>query len=447
MPMRRNELLYNIFKYQDMHLQHYGTPGQKWGVRHWQNQDGTFNAEGKLRYFGTPKKKNPKGTVFISGSSKTQFDDSPYYKRELPKPIQNKINQYMKQGKTILVGDAPGIDRQVQDYLNDHDYKDVEVYSPGTEVRYNANPEWKTNTVNVPNAEMNSGEWLAGKDKAMSERADEGLAIVLDNGSKATRNNIERLEDQNKNCDVYQLNEDGSENWSKLGPFDAETLKSIKKQGYDLYSYENDGDEADYLNNVSNYMSEDFDYDNSDHKLQTSSDTFKKKSGNCHDQTLFEKELFEQMGLQPKAVFLMEVDPETGQGGTTHSFVYFQNPNGKNVVKFENAWRDEAGTESFSSVDRMKDYIEWKHKTKNNFGNSEVYPEIVWGEFKGEPGDDLQDIVTKSLSNEKIGADSFIKDVGLTKRILQSFKSTTTKAKKELKEIHKKYGKKKFLSK
>jgi hypothetical protein len=197
-------------------LRHYGIKGQKHGVRRWQNFDGTFNEEGKIRYFGKKSEKNPNGTVFISGSSKTQFDDSPYYRKELPTPIQDQIQKYMKQGKTILVGDAPGIDRQVQDYLNQNGYNNVEIYSPGKEVRYNANSKWKTNLVDVPDAEEGSGEWLAGKDKAMTERADEGLAIVLDNGSQATRNNVSRLEEQGKNCDVFQLNEDGNDEWSKL---------------------------------------------------------------------------------------------------------------------------------------------------------------------------------------------------------------------------------------
>ena len=65
MPMRNNEMLYNVFSYHKNHIQHYGTLGQKWGVRHWQNSDGTFNAAGKLRYFGEPKRKNPKHNLLI----------------------------------------------------------------------------------------------------------------------------------------------------------------------------------------------------------------------------------------------------------------------------------------------------------------------------------------------------------------------------------------------
>lgn len=33
-------------------LAHYGIKGMKWGVRRWQNNDGSFNSAGKQRYFG-----------------------------------------------------------------------------------------------------------------------------------------------------------------------------------------------------------------------------------------------------------------------------------------------------------------------------------------------------------------------------------------------------------
>lgn len=40
-------------------LAHYGTKGQKWGQRRYQNEDGTYTEEGKLRYrkngFGKPE--------------------------------------------------------------------------------------------------------------------------------------------------------------------------------------------------------------------------------------------------------------------------------------------------------------------------------------------------------------------------------------------------------
>ena len=211
--MTRYEFYSNLQEYQKNSLKHYGTKGQKWGVRHWQNADGTFNEQGKIRYFGPKKNKN--GTVFISGSSKTQFSDNDFYRPNLPTPIQDQINRYMKEKKTILVGDAPGIDRQVQDYLRDNSYDDVEIYSPGKETRYSANPNWKVNHVDVPDAEEGSPEWLKAKDEAMTERATEGLAITIENGAQATRNNIDRLKSQGKGVDIFELKKDGNDDWDE----------------------------------------------------------------------------------------------------------------------------------------------------------------------------------------------------------------------------------------
>lgn len=230
--MNRYEFYSNVEKFKNNQssdeLSHYGIIGQKWGTRRWQNADGTFNDEGKIRYFGKKTEKNPNGTVFISGSSKTQFDDNEFYRKELPKPIQDKIKDYMKSGKTILVGDAPGIDRQVQDFLKANNYKDVEVYSPGKKTRYSANPEWKVNHVDVPDAEEGSGEWLKGKDEAMTNRATEGLAITIEDGAIATRNNIDRLKSQDKGVDVFELKKNGSDDWTEQNDDFNENKKYVE---------------------------------------------------------------------------------------------------------------------------------------------------------------------------------------------------------------------------
>lgn len=169
-------------------LYHHGVKGMKWGVRKDRNK-----------------------TVFISGSSKTQSKDSEYYRRELPKSIKSEIENHIKKGNKIIVGDAPGIDRQVQNYLKKRKYSNVEVYGPGQQVRYVANKKWKTNPIDAPEFETGSKEWLAKKDIAMTNAADLGLAIVLDEGAKATRKNIERLISQNKNVKVYELNKGGKQ--------------------------------------------------------------------------------------------------------------------------------------------------------------------------------------------------------------------------------------------
>ena len=126
------------------------------------------------------------------------------------KEITKELDAYISNGGKILVGDAPGVDRQVQNYLNNKGYNNVVVYGPGKEVRYSANKNWKTKPVDAPEYETGSKEWLAKKDIAMANDADQGLAVVLDEGAKATRKNVERLIDQHKDVNVFMLNKNGA---------------------------------------------------------------------------------------------------------------------------------------------------------------------------------------------------------------------------------------------
>ena len=182
------------------YLAHHGIKGQKWGVRRFQNPDGTLTSEGKQRY---------RAKAFVSGSSKTQDPSSPYF-RELPDEVKDVLNEYVNKKVSVLVGDAPGIDRQVQDFLNEVKYHKVTVFGPGKDVRYLANKDWKVKMYDSK-YDPGSPEWLAKKDKAMSRRATEGLAVILDEGSKATRNNVARLRQKNKPVRVYQLSKNGKQ--------------------------------------------------------------------------------------------------------------------------------------------------------------------------------------------------------------------------------------------
>lgn len=176
-------------------FKHHGVKGQHWGIRN-----------------GPPYPvTNNNSTVFISGSSKTQDKTSGYYRKSLPKDIKSELNQYMKDNKTIVVGDAPGIDRQVQNYLKKNSYGNVEIYGPGKKVRYQADKKWKSNPIDAPEFDEYSPEWLRKKDIAMTNRSTEGLAVILDEGAKATRNNVDRLLSQNKKVKVYELSSKGKE--------------------------------------------------------------------------------------------------------------------------------------------------------------------------------------------------------------------------------------------
>ena len=140
-----------------------------------------------------------------------QDPNSEYYRKELPDFVKKTLDTSIKRNTKIVVGDAPGIDRQVQDYLKKNKYKNVDVYSPGTQARYLASKYFGSKLVDASEFEKGSKEWLAKKDIEMTNIATKGLAIILDEGSSATRKNIERLADQGKKCLIYQLNKNGKD--------------------------------------------------------------------------------------------------------------------------------------------------------------------------------------------------------------------------------------------
>lgn len=180
-----------------MELYHHGVKGQKWGVRRYQNPDGTHTELGR-------KRDRRRGNVFISGTSKLQDKSSTYYREGLPDPIKKEIDGYIAQKKKIIVGDAPGLDTAVQEYLAEKGYKKVVVY--GTDYTRTNKGGWKEKISDGSQYEEGSSDWHKVKDKAMQDDAMEGLAVILEKGGAgATRKNVEALVRDNKKVKIYEL--------------------------------------------------------------------------------------------------------------------------------------------------------------------------------------------------------------------------------------------------
>lgn len=135
-------------------------------------------------------------SVFVSGSVRATT---------LPEKVQNELKRYMEKCYHINVGDAPGIDSLVQDYLKMNNYLDVFVYTSYDTPRYLAGPEWIIKKVATGTYEPGTVGFNRMKDIAMTDDSDAGLAVIKKGHSNATKCNIKRLLDQNKLVTIYQI--------------------------------------------------------------------------------------------------------------------------------------------------------------------------------------------------------------------------------------------------
>ena len=134
--------------------------------------------------------------VFISGSMSI---------KELPEIAIREIDRLLADEPEIIIGDAPGVDKAVQEYLAKKDYKKVTVYYTFDKPRHNIG-NWNTHYVD-PVDRHNPRACYFCRDNVMANVADIGLAI-WDNKSQGTKRNIVNMLLQSK--DVRLIVNNGS---------------------------------------------------------------------------------------------------------------------------------------------------------------------------------------------------------------------------------------------
>ncbi len=129
--------------------------------------------------------------VFIGGSRKTAT---------LLSSIAARIDKIIEGHFTVLVGDASGADKCVQQYLAEKKYENVLVFCTGDVCRNNVS-NWKTKTVSASPSEKGF-DFYAVKDLQMAREADYGL-MIWDATSRGTLNNILNLLDERRHVLVF----------------------------------------------------------------------------------------------------------------------------------------------------------------------------------------------------------------------------------------------------
>ena len=129
--------------------------------------------------------------IFISGSMNI---------KNINPMIIKRINNMIESNFDILIGDANGSDKSIQEILKVKEYKNVTVYCSGNYPRNNLG-SWKLNCVETEH-KPNTRSFFTAKDLEMAKTCDYGL-MIWDSKSTGTLSNVYELLRQGKTSIVF----------------------------------------------------------------------------------------------------------------------------------------------------------------------------------------------------------------------------------------------------
>lgn len=153
-------------------LQHHGILGQKWGVRRFQNPDGTLTEEGKKRYLGSTGRYNSFRILY-------DYDQGGYAKHKV---AQNLVRDKLK--KTQAYSD---VERNIKEYLKKNP-KRGDIYGffdyDEKKHRFRSEKELYREIANVLNIELKKHLNLTNGDDPMLGMAQSFIAEIWNNVTK-----------------------------------------------------------------------------------------------------------------------------------------------------------------------------------------------------------------------------------------------------------------------
>jgi hypothetical protein len=130
--------------------------------------------------------------VFIAGSRRLA---------RLNNDVRRRLDKIMEKGLTVILGDANGADKAVQQYLSGKNYAHVVVFCMQGGCRNNLGG-WPTRTITAADPRRRDFAYYSTKDRAMAREAEYGL-MLWDGRSRGTLTNIVHLVRESKPVVVY----------------------------------------------------------------------------------------------------------------------------------------------------------------------------------------------------------------------------------------------------
>ena len=114
--------------------------------------------------------------------------------------VEERLYNIYNNNFTVLVGDASGVDKSIQNFYLNLKYKNVIVFASEGKARNNIG-NWQVENVNV-DEKLKGFDFYAQKDIAMAKNADYGF-MIWNGKSKGTLNNVINLILNNKKVLIY----------------------------------------------------------------------------------------------------------------------------------------------------------------------------------------------------------------------------------------------------
>lgn len=153
--------------------------------------------------------------IFIGGSRSAAF---------LKHHALERLDVIISKGYQVLVGDADGADKSIQEYLSKKAYSNVIVYCTGDNCRNNVYG-WPIKNIN-PLKKLTGRKFYMVKDLAMAQDCDYGF-MIWDDKSPGTINNVINLLFENKMSVIFLHNHDRFFNVKTVDSLDT-LLKQCK---------------------------------------------------------------------------------------------------------------------------------------------------------------------------------------------------------------------------